>query len=309
MKIICNPQDDVIESCVATIGFFDGVHAGHRYLIDQVKAVAANEGLHSALITFPVHPRQVIDADYSMELLSTLQERIELLGQTGVDYCFLLNFNTQIAKLTAIQFMSDVLQKQFHVQTLIIGYDHRFGHNRSEGFEDYCLYGKELGMEVLRAQAYMGSDQSISSSVIRTALLSGELEAANSYLGYNYYLDGVVVSGHRLGRTIGFPTANMVAEPEKLIPVDGVYAVRVIVEGENYIGMLNIGKRPTVNNGTNRTIEVNIFHFSADIYGKIIRVIFIQRIRSESKFDGIEKLIAQLHKDQIRVEEIFKNQV
>lgn len=307
MKIICNQQDEVIEPCVATIGFFDGVHVGHRFLIDQVKAVAANEGLRSALITFPIHPSQVITGKVRTDLLTPLDDKSELLALTGVDYCFLLRFDADIAKLSAKEFMVDILQKQFNVKTLIIGYDHRFGHNRSENVDDYRRYGLQIGMEVFRAKEYIEGDQNVSSSVVRKALLAGNITLANRCLGYLYYIDGIVVSGNKIGRTLGFPTANLqVDDVQKLIPVNGVYAVSVEVDGAQYHGMLNIGNRPTMNNGTHRTIEANIFDFSEDIYGKAIRVSFIERIRSEVKFEGLEKLVAQLHKDKADSQEIFE---
>lgn len=309
MKIICDPENYTIEPCVATIGFFDGVHKGHQYLIEQVKAVAADKGLHTALITFPVHPRKVIDPDYKMEFLSTLSEKEELLDKTGVDYCFLLNFTSDISGLSAHDFMSEILKKQFKVDSLIIGYDHRFGHNRSEGFKDYYQYGKEIGMDVIHARAFTIEGHKISSSVIRTALLSGNLDQANSYLGYNYYLDGLVVTGHKIGRTIGFPTANLDVDSSKIIPANGVYAVRVDIAGIEYAGMINIGFRPTLNNGINRTIEVNIIDFNNDIYGKAIRVHFVKHIRSEIKFSSIDELKSQLHKDQTEVKDIFKSQI
>ncbi len=309
MKIICNPKDYAIEPCVATIGFFDGVHKGHCYLIEQVKAVAASKGLRTALITFPVHPRKVIDANYQLDLLSTFKEKVELLSNTGVDYCFLLEFTPEISALTARDFMADILKKQFKVESLIIGYDHRFGHNRSEGFNEYCQYGKEIGMDVLRAKGLSIENRKIGSSVIRAALISGNLDQANFYLGYHYYLDGVVEKGFQLGRTIGFPTANIAITSGKIIPADGVYAVRVSVEGKEYIGMLNIGVRPTVHNGTNRTLEVNILNFSDDIYDKNIHLTFIKRMRPEIKFSGIEALKAQLHQDKEDVENVFESQI
>jgi len=309
MKIICDPKDYAIEPCVATIGFFDGVHKGHCYLIEQVKAVAASKGLRTALITFPVHPRKVIDANYQLDLLSTFKEKVELLSNTGVDYCFLLEFTPEISALTARDFMADILKNQFKVESLIIGYDHRFGHNRSEGFNEYCQYGKEIGMDVLRAKGLSIENRKIGSSVIRAALISGNLDQANFYLGYHYYLDGVVEQGFQLGRTIGFPTANIAITSGKIIPADGVYAVRVSVEGKDYIGMLNIGVRPTVHNGTNRTLEVNILNFSDDIYDKNIHLTFIKRMRPEIKFSGIEALKAQLHQDKEDVENVFESQM
>ena len=305
MQIIRDTSAITPESCAATIGFFDGVHAGHRYLIEQVKEIAAAKGLRSALVTFPVHPRKVMNAAYRPELLTTPEEKISLLSALGVDYCLMLDFTPQVSRLTAREFMSQLLKERYQVKCLIIGYDHRFGHNRSEGFEDYVRYGKEIGIEVIRARACtseieIGAKQHIpvSSSLIRKLLHEGEVEIAARCLNYEYFLDGTVVSGYQVGRKIGFPTANLhVDDPDKLIPADGVYAVQVAFDGKTYGGMLNIGIRPTIDNGTNRTIEVHIFHFHSDIYNKFIRITFVKRTRPELKFSGIDELIAQLHKD------------
>jgi riboflavin kinase/FMN adenylyltransferase len=250
MQIIDNIPDLPLEPCVATIGFFDGVHLGHRFLIEQVKELAKDKGLRSALITFPVHPRQVMKSDYRPELLTTPEEKIELLKAQGVDYCIMLDFTVELSQLSALSFMKDILQQRYNVSTLIIGYDHRFGHNRSEGFEDYVRYGQQIGMNVYRAQACMIDDLNISSSLVRTYLLEGKIDLSTRYLGYNYSIEGVVVGGYRVGRTIGFPTANLdLRESNKLIPSDGVYAVRVEVKGCLYACMLNIGYRPTLEYG------------------------------------------------------------
>lgn len=306
MQVIRNIPDVPLEPCVATIGFFDGVHAGHRFLIGQVREEAATRGFRSALITFPVHPRKVMNPGYHPELLTTLDEKIALLDETEVDYCILLDFTPEISRLTAKEFMVDVLQKLYRVQTLVIGYDHRFGHNRTEGFEDYCRYGNEMGMQVVLARAYIYNGIHISSSTIRDYLHKGNVEMASRSLGYDYFLNGTVISGYQVGRKIGFPTANLkVDNSEKLVPADGVYAVRVGFDGRTYAGMLNIGRRPTVNNGTDRSIEVHIIRFHSDIYDKFIRISFVQYIRPEMKFDGMEALIAQLHQDAIKVEALL----
>ena len=282
---------------VATIGFFDGVHRGHRFLINQVKEVAAKDGLYSALITFPVHPRQVIQTAYRPQLLSSPTEKLELLETMQVDYCFLLPFTQELSLFSAREFMQ-LLRNKFNIHTLVIGYDHRFGHNRSEGFDDYVRYGQELGIKVILARAYINKETTVSSSVIRQLLLEGNVSEAADCLGYDYFLNGSVVSGYRVGRKIGFPTANLrVDDPDKLVPSDGVYAVRVIVAGQTYGGMLSIGYRPTMANGTDRSIEVNIFNFHSDIYEQHIRLFFVRYLRSELKFDSIDELIAQLHKD------------
>jgi riboflavin kinase/FMN adenylyltransferase len=309
MKII-HPSSPLpsAEACAATIGFFDGVHKGHRFLIDQVKEIAAEKNIHSAIITFPIHPRKVIDAGYCPEMLTTCDEKTNLLAETEADYCLMHPFTTETARLSARQFMADVLRKQYNVQALVIGYDHRFGHNRSENFDDYFRYGKELGIEVFLAQAYICENtRNISSSLIRSFLYKGEVDKASVYLGYDYFLTGVVVNGHQVGRHIGFPTANIyVEDSDKLIPADGVYAVCVTINEKSYAGMLNIGQRPTLNNGTHRSIEVHILHFHSDIYHCPIRISFVQRIRSEKKFNNIEQLTAQLHKDAAVVESLLK---
>lgn len=308
MEVVRDINKSDVQPCVATIGFFDGVHQGHRFLIEQVKRIAAEEGLRSALITFPVHPRKVMQKDYQPQLLSTSKEKAELLASTGADYCVMLDFTPRLAQLSAKEFMEDVLKKRLNVRTLVIGYDHRFGHNRSEGFEDYCRYGEEIGMKVIRAEACVIDGINVSSSVVRHLLQNGETEKANKCLGYEYYLDGTVVDGYKVGRTIGFPTANLkVEDPDKLVPADGVYAVKVAVAGQEHFGMLSIGLRPTVNNGTNRSIEVNIFDFSSNIYDKFIRITFVKYTRPELKFDSLEALIDQLHKDEKIIREIFKD--
>lgn len=302
MDIIGEVSTVAIEPCVAAIGFFDGVHAGHLSLMEQVKQVAEAKGLHSALVTFPIHPRKVINPEFCPELLTTYNEKMDLLSQAGIDYCIVLNFTPQIAQLTALEFMTNLLKNNYQVKCLVIGYDHRFGHNRSEGFDDYCKYGEAIGMEVVRAHVCTLDTMNVSSSSIRHYLHQGQVDRAAHCLGYNYFLDGVVVGGYQVGRKIGFPTANLaVNDPDKLIPADGVYAVRVSINNQTYVGMLNIGVRPTVDNGSNRTIEVHILHFNADIYDQPIRISFVQRIRQEMKFNGVDKLIAQLHRDKAAV--------
>ena len=308
MEIIRDIDKINIEPCVATIGFFDGVHQGHRFLINQIKAVARAKGLRSALVTFSAHPRKVMQKDYQPQLLSTPKEKAELLATTGVDYCIVLDFTPEIARLTACEFMEDILKKKLNVASLVIGYDHRFGHNRAEGFDDYYQYGTKIGMEVLRAKACIIKDVNVSSSVIRLLLQEGEIDMATKCLGYNYYLDGTVVDGYKVGRTIGFPTANLkVEDQDKLVPADGVYAVKVTVTGQEYMGMLDIGHRPTFNNGTNKSIEVNILDFNSDIYEQFIRITFIRRIRSDIKFKKVEDLIAQLHRDEAEVRRILQH--
>lgn len=305
MKVIQDINHPTLLPSVATIGFFDGVHRGHRFLINQVKEVAAQDGLCSSLITFPVHPRQVMQTTYRPQLLSSPQEKLELLETTKVDYCILLPFTHELSLLSAKEFMR-MLRDQFNIRTLVIGYDHRFGHNRSEGFEDYCRYGEELDIYIVRARAYTDGEDKISSSVIRQLLKEGNVSRAAQFLGYNYYLDGTVVDGYKVGRKIGFPTANLKVDcPDKLIPSEGVYAVYVYVEGRKWAGMLNIGHRPTINNGTDLSIEVNILNFSDNIYHKEMRMEFVKYLRPEEKYDTVEALIAQMHKDREEAAQIL----
>lgn len=298
MEIITDDIQIAIPPCAATIGCFDGVHRGHRYLIGQVCQEAAQRGLSSVLITFPVHPRQVMQSDYRPQLLSCLQQKTDLLQQQPADYCIMLPFTRELSMLSAYEFMQ-LLRDRYQVKVLVIGYDHRFGHNRSEGFEDYCRYGRELGMEIVHARALVEDELSISSSTIRNLLKQGEVERANHFLGYRYYLDGVVVDGYKVGRTLGFPTANLQPScPDKLIPAEGVYAVYAYVKGRRYAGMLNIGHRPTVDNGNDLSIEAHILDFSDNIYNRYLRIEFMHFIRPEQKFGNLEALRAQLRNDR-----------
>lgn len=307
MQIIQDIPSVVPEPCVATIGFFDGVHRGHRFLIEQVRKAAAMRGTRSALITFPVHPRKVMNRDFQPELLTTRDEKLTLLAEAGVDYCMMLDFTPDISRLTAREFMTRILKERYNVHALVIGYDHRFGHNRSEGFDDYCRYGKEVGMEVIRAEACLVDDIRVSSSAIRNFLHQSNIEEANQCLGYEYFLDGTVVGGYQVGRKIGFPTANLrVDDPDKLVPMDGVYAVHVTFDGNTHNGMLSIGNRPTIGNGPERSIEVNIFNFHSDIYDKFIRLSFVHYLRPQLKFDHVDKLIEQIRQDQSAIEKILK---
>lgn len=298
MNVIEERHPQALSPSVATIGFFDGVHLGHRHLINQVKMAASQSGWCSSIITFPVHPRQVIQSDYQPQLLSSPEEKIELLASTGVDHCILLPFTRELSMLTARKFMQ-LLYDKYKVRMLVIGYDHRFGHNRAEVFEDYCRYGRELGIHIMQATAYTQEQDKVSSSAIRRALLSGDVSTARKYLGYNYFLEGTVVDGYKVGRKIGFPTANLRVDfPHKLIPSTGVYAVYVSVNGQDYKGMLNIGHRPTLNNGTDLSIEVHILDFQDDIYQQKIRIKFIDFLRPEMKFNSVDELILQMQKDK-----------
>ena len=306
MQLFCETSDIGSRPSVATIGFFDGVHRGHRYLIEQVCAVAAGRGLASSVVTFPVHPRKVMQADYHPKLLTTCDEKVSLLAKTGVDYCMMLDFTPEIARLSAREFMS-ILKDRYQIQALVVGYDHRFGHNRAEGFEEYVKYGKDLGIEIIHAPEFVTDLGPVSSSIIRKYLLQDDVCTANRLLSYPYTLHGNVVKGFQVGRKIGFPTANLnIDYPDKLIPANGVYAVRIgIPDGKHYGGMLNIGHRPTLNRPNDYSIEVNIFDFSEDLYGKTLSVELIEYVRTEKTFADIKALQSQLVKDKETIRKIL----
>ena len=294
--------------CTATIGFFDGVHRGHRYLIDSVKARAMQDGTgQSTVITFDAHPRLVLHKDYRPRLLTTAAEKVERLALTGVDNCVVLHFDEAMASLPAREFMQEVLLRRLNVRTLVTGYDNRFGRNRSEGFEDYVRYGREMGIDVVRADAFTLNGVQVSSSVIRSFLSEGEVSMAAMCLGYGYRLTGRVVGGYHEGRRMGFPTANIVPEDSlKLVPRSGVYAVRAAVDGGARMtgGMMNIGTRPTFD-GTETTLEVNLFGFSGDLYGHTLTVEFVEKLRDERKFPSVKRLMEQLEEDRREAERVL----
>lgn len=295
------------EPCVATIGFFDGVHRGHQFLIRHVRQVAAEAHLRSMVITFDRHPRQVLAQDYQPQLLSTLDDKLRLLEATGIDEVALLHFSHEMAALTARDFMQRVLRDQLNVRRLVIGYDNRFGHNRAEGFDDYVGYGRELGIEVIHNPAYMLNDIRVSSSVVRSLVGDGEVALANQCLGYPFTLGGTVAHGFGEGHKLGYPTANLdVADRNLIIPANGVYAVSVRVGDDPAWrqGMMNIGVRPTFDNG-GRTLEAHILDFSADIYGRPMTVAFRQRMRAEQRFNSPARLAAQLRQDERAVRDYF----
>jgi riboflavin kinase / FMN adenylyltransferase len=306
MKIIYPSESNLFLPAVATVGFFDGLHAGHRFLIEELKLLAKARNMQSLVITFATHPRKVLNADFRPELLTTLTEKLKQLTTTGIDECVVLDFTVEMAELSAFEFLKTVLKEKYNVQTLLVGHDHRFGHNRADGFPEYVKFGEQLGMEVLQANRFCTSnDQYISSSEIRITLQRGEIEHANRLLTYRYSIYGKVIDGFKVGRKIGFPTANLYPdEPLKLIPAHGVYAVRVCWNDNFYKGMMNIGTRPTLANSYHTSLEVHIIDFDQDIYNQTIEVEFIQKIRDEVKFNGVNELIEQLKKDKQTVVEM-----
>ena len=300
MKTIYITNSSQIEhETLATVGFFDGVHCGHRYLIDRMKEQARIMGLKTAIITFLVHPRKVLQQDYQPKLLNGLEERLQQLNSTGIDYGYILDFTRDFSEITACDFIQQVLRKQLKVKELLVGYDHKFGKDRMDACEQYAAYGQACGMIVRQVEKLPETDEHISSTAIRRMLTEGRIREATASLSYAYTLEGEVVHGNHLGRTIGFPTANLdLNDKDKIIPHEGVYAVDVEVEGQRYKGMAYIGKRPTVTSNGELRVEVHIFDFDKDIYGEQLRAKFVEFLRPDMRFDNLDQLKRQLAEDK-----------
>ena len=304
--IIVDETTRPLPPAAATIGFFDGVHCGHRYLIGRVIDEARADGLASMVITFARHPRQVIDTHYVPRLLSTPEMKIERLAETGIDRCTVLDFDRRMAALTAREFMIHILSSRLNVRKLIIGYDNRFGHDRSESIDDYCAYGRTLGIEVVKSCGITVDGIRVSSSVIRNAIERGDLTEANRCLGYAYTLSAHVSHGFRNGHRLGFPTANLDMDDVcQLLPQIGVYATRVRIEGECELhpAMTSVGTRPTFD-GTHLSVETYILDFDADLYGRKLEVAFLKRIRGEKKFADLQQLRTQMADDERHIREL-----
>ena len=284
---------------VLTTGTFDGVHLGHRVILNHLKEAAKNYKGESVVLTFFPHPRMVLQPENTdLRLLNTIEERITLLKETGIDHLIIHPFSKEFSRLSSLEFVRDILVTKLNTHKLVIGYDHHFGRNREGSFEHLKEYGPLYGFEIEEIPAQDIEQINISSTKVRNALNEGNITSANQFLGYNYFIEGTVVEGNKIGRKIGFPTANIkIKEWYKLIPSNGVYAVNIIHNGDRYNGMLNIGHRPTLN-GNNITIEVNIFNFSEDIYNNEIKIEFIERIRDEQKFEKLDELKKQLEIDK-----------
>ena len=287
---------------VQTIGFFDGVHRGHDFLLQRVKAEAEARGQRSMVITFREHPRTVVSPGTRMPLLTTLDEKLALLQQKGIDCVALLDFNRAMSQMSARQFMQQILSERLGGRTLIVGYDHHFGRpQEGEGFEQYCQYGKEVGLDVIAATE-CSADLHISSTAVRKALAMGHVSEAALMLGRPYSLTGSVTRGQSIGRSIGFPTANIrVNHPDKILPRQAAYAVRAHVGNECMAGMLYIGNRPTIEGIDENRVEVHLLDFDRDIYDCNVTVEFLHHLRDEQHFDSIDALRLQLTKDCARV--------
>ena len=293
--------NDIInnDECMACIGFFDGVHKGHRFLLNKLKETAAAKGLKTAIITFRNHPRQIINPDFDLKFLTTFEEKKTLLSSMGIDYCYVLDFDLNVRNLSSSEFMKRILSEKLNAKALLIGYDHKFGNDRNSGFEDYKRFGKTIGIEVINADCHAPQGKHISSSEIRKSLLNGDIREANNMLGSVFDINGIVVEGNRIGRTIGFPTANIVPiDKNQIIPQTGVYADFATVDNITYQGMLNIGNRPTIEKNGAQTIEVHILDYNGNLYNKSINIRFIDKIRDEVSFVNIEALKEQILKDK-----------
>lgn len=307
--MILSPETHLSIPSAATIGCFDGVHRGHQMLVQLMVRQARERGLKPIAVTFDRLPRQLFDPTFHPQLLSTLEEKTVYLKELGVEEVIVLPFTHQLAALSAETFMKEILRNRLSVELLVTGYDNRFGHDRSEGFDDYVRYGLCLGIEVVRGDvAVMDNQMAVSSTVIRQLLVDeGKVEAMPDVLTRRYTLSGHVVSGEHIGHELGFPTANLELDSsEKLIPASGAYAVWAMVDGHRMPAMMNIGTRPTFE-GRQQTLEVHILKEVGNLYGQSMTVEFVSRLRAEQRFDTREALIAQLERDKQTTEEILLN--
>lgn len=289
-----------IPNPVLTIGTFDGVHVGHQKILQQVKKEAEKIGGESVLFTFFPHPRMVLYPEsHGLKLLQTQEEKMAKLARVGVENCIVYPFTFDFSRLSAIEFVRDILVNKLQIKKLVIGYDHQFGKNREGNIEFLKEICEVYGFEVIEIPAQDIDAVNVSSTKIRKAILNGDIARANEYLGERFELTGTIVHGQAIGKTIGFPTANIQVNSElKLIPGNGVYAVAVSLKDSDYIGMLNIGNRPTVNDSADRTIEVHILDFSGEIYAEEITVKFIDKLRDETQFKDLQELQNQLKEDE-----------
>ena len=297
---------------MVTIGTFDGVHLGHREVISELKRHSALSGGESVVFTFDPHPRIVIaPQEDSLRLLSTKSEKIRLMEGLGIDHLVIYPFTKAFSKLSYGEFVSEILVKGMNISSLVVGYDHRFGKGRQGDFNSLEMLSRSLNFKVEQLSQLEVENKVVSSTKIRQALEEGDISKANHFLGYRYALSGKVIEGNQLGRKIGFPTANIdTYDRHKLVPADGVYAVKIEIGSRTFKGMLNIGMRPTVNyNADHKSIEVHIFNFDEDIYNLDLTLLFVEKIRNEQKFDGIDQLQDQLYKDQNIAMDILSKEV
>ena len=299
MKIFHSINDfESTKKTILTLGTFDGVHVGHKKILERVTQNTENGKHESLVLTFFPHPRMVLHGQSEVKLLNTIDEKIDLLEKIGIQNLIIHPFDETFSKLSAEEFVKTVLVDRFQIQKIIIGHDHRFGRNRTADINDLIAFGQQHDFEVEQISAQEIDDVSISSTKIRNALMEGNMALANDYLGYDYFLTGTVAKGKQLGRTIGFPTANLeIEENYKLIPRNGAYVVKSTINQKTVYGMMNIGYNPTVA-GENLSIEIHYFDFDQDIYDQKIAVSILERLRPEQKFSSVDLLKEQLKKDK-----------
>lgn len=310
MKIHSDLKNFIAQKPVLTVGTFDGVHLGHRKIIARLIDRAKKIHGESVIFTFDPHPRRVVSpGESNLRLLTTIEEKIALFEQSGIDHLIIYPFTPEFAQLSYEQFVKEILIDQIHTKYLVVGYDHKFGKNRQGDFEFLKNCADRFDFHVEKLDVLLMNESHISSTKIREAIQKGDFEMANSFLGYPFTLHGTVVEGQKLGRKIQFPTANVAAsDPDKIIPGYGVYAVTAKIRTKMYQGMLNIGSRPTVNNNADhRSIEVHLFNFNEDIYGEAIELQFFSKLREEQKFDSLNALKDQLEKDKSTTLAYFGN--
>src|SRR5690554_2948099 len=307
MKVYKNASEYDKKPSVVTIGTFDGVHIGHKAILKRVTDAAEANRLESVLLTFFPHPRQVVQSVSNLRLINTIEEKKKLLEKEGLGSLVIHPFTKEFSRLTAEEYVRDVLVKELAAKKIIIGYDHRFGRNRTADISDLKEYGKIYGFEVVEISAQELDEVAVSSTKIRRALENGDIATANNYLGYDYFLTGTVVKGRKIGRTIDFPTANIhIDETYKLIPKIGVYVTRTSIDGKTYYGITSIGTNPTVN-GATKTIETHLLDFQGDLYGKKLEIAFLKYIREEEKFDSVQELQNAIKEDEVFARSYLKH--
>ena len=298
MKIKSAADYDQIKESIVTIGTFDGVHLGHQKIINKLIGIANEERLQALVLTFFPHPRTIVQEDASIKLINSIDEKAGLMKSYGVDHLVVKEFTKEFSRLTALEYVRDVLVNKLHVKHIIVGYDHHFGRNRTANINDLKEYGAFYGFKVTEIDAHEVGDVAVSSTKIRAALTKGDIITANHFLGYNFMLTGLVVKGQGLGKTIQFPTANLkIEESYKLIPKKGVYLVQSVIDAQLVYGMMNIGTNPTVSDADKISVEVFFFDFDQSIYGQVLIIQLLDRIRDEIKFPKIEDLKLQLESD------------
>lgn len=307
--LVFSDKDSVIydKNSIITVGTFDGVHSGHRKIISILNQKKKETGCRSVVVTFEPHPQIVLrNRDSQIRLLSTKEEKLEYFRKLGIDAVYIINFTKEFSQTHAEDFYKEYLIKDVGISGLVLGYDHMFGKNREGNFDTLKKLSDEYNFEVVKIDEYKVDKEQLSSTSIRKFLSEGEVNEANRLLGYEYSFDGIVIPGKKLGREIGYPTANIQPEePMKVLPKDGIYAVKVLVGEIEFEGMMNIGTNPTVSNDGTKKLEVNIFDFDKQLYGEKLKIKFIERIRDELKFDSIEALVAEIDNDKKKVLEIF----